>query len=351
MRSYRVRAALVLALCLSGFAVAAQEAAPEAEPRPVLVTRVEAGAGGEERQFFGHVAARQTVDLAFQVGGQVARIPAVEGQTIAEGELVAELDLASFELARDQAALRADQAQRALDRVTRLQGSTASQVTVDDAETETALARIALQDAELNLDRATLTAPFDALVAERMVEAFTTISAGTPVVRLHDMSELRIEIDVPELLVQRAGHSQNLNFVARFPVSDEEYPVTIREFTAEASDVGQTFRLSLGLEPPEGLTILPGSSASITATIGDQGGVLRIPVTAVAIAPDGATSVFVYDGNGTGTVTRRAVEIGADDNGNAIALSGLESGEEIVAAGVEALTDGMAVRRFTGFPD
>ena len=41
-------------------------------------------------------------------------------------------------------------------------------------------------------DKASLEAPFEAMVAERLVANFTTISAGTPIARLHDMSALQV---------------------------------------------------------------------------------------------------------------------------------------------------------------
>ncbi|MBF9030251.1 efflux RND transporter periplasmic adaptor subunit [Rhodobacterales bacterium HKCCE3408] len=339
-----------LALLLGIVPASAQDASSPAPPRPVVVAEVEGGNGSLTRQFFGQVAAAQTVDLAFQVGGQLEDFPVIEGQTVPEGALVAQLDLAPFELALQQAEARFDQAERAVDRLTRLQGTAASPVALEDAQTEARLAEIAVDSARLDLEHATLRSPFAGLVASRNVSNYTTISPGTPVVRLHDMSDIRIEIDVPEILFQRAGADPDLSIFARFPASDEEYPVTIREFNAEASSVGQTFGITLGMAPPEGLSVLPGSSATIVATIGSGDGPPHIPPTAVAMGPDGSTSVFVFDA-GTDTVSERPIELGADAHGRPVVLSGLEPGEEIVIAGVNALSDGMQVRRFDGFPD
>ena len=322
--------------------------------RPVQLVEVTAGGGDLTRQFFGVVAARQTVDLAFQVSGTLETFDAIEGEFIAEGNVVAELDLELFELALDQARIRADQAERALERLQRLQGSTVSQVTVDDAETEAELARLAVTSAELDLEHATLRAPFTALVASRNVANFTTISAGTPVVRLHDMSDLRIEIDVPEVLFQQAGENPDIDLFAIFPAAqDQRFEVEVREFNAEASAIGQTFAITLGMAPPPGLAILPGASATIVAILHDANTAIRIPVSAVATGPDGATYVMVYQdsGDGRGTLERRSIELGAAPDGAPIVLSGLEPGEEIVRAGASALADGQSVRRFDGFPD
>ena len=340
---------LGICACLSFAAPAAL--AQEATPRPVHLFTVGADSAGLTRQFFGRVVARQTVDLAFQVPGQIVEFPAAEGQPVAEGALIAELDLEPFELQLQQAQLRFDQAERALDRLTQLAGSV-SAVTREDAETELGLARVALRDAENSLEHATLVAPFTGLVASRSVANFSTVGQGTPVVRLHDMSELRIEIDVPEVLFQRAGQDADVVLEARFPTGDRMYPLEIREFNAEASSVGQTFRLTLGLPSPEGLTLLPGSSVTVFATLIADTPEIAVPPTALRIGNDGATSVMVFMGDGeTGTLEEVAVEVAANRDGAIIVTAGLEPGAQIVRTGAHAVSDGETVRRFTGYPD
>ena len=85
------------------------------------------------------------------------------------------------------------------------------------------------------------------------------------------MSELRIEVDVPEILFQRSPvRKTTLRSPPSSPVSDEVFPLEIREFDAETSSVGQTFRIQFGLTPPEGMQILPGSSVTVNVQVRDQ---------------------------------------------------------------------------------
>ncbi|UWR23591.1 efflux RND transporter periplasmic adaptor subunit [Sulfitobacter sp. S190] len=343
-----IRTALAICL-LAAFPVslAAQEAGPLVKIAPVQVQ-----SGEQVRQFFGNVVAKETVDLAFQVGGQVMKLPIIEGQPLPQGALVAELDLRPFELALDQARVQLDQANRTLERLEKLQGSTVSQVTVDDAQTQAELARIAVENAERSLSDAKLTSPFDGLVASRNIAQFATVAAGTPVARLHDMSDLRVEIEVPEILFQRASSETQVKLMARFPSVDTPFELQIREFTAETSQVGQTFKITLGMAPPEGLTILPGSSVTVTATLfGDAGGAISVPGSAVVTANDGTATVMVFEpaGAAEGTVSRVPVEITPTATGDVAVTAGLQDGQEIVVSGANQLDDGAAVRRFTGF--
>jgi RND family efflux transporter MFP subunit len=333
--------------------VAALAGPATAQDEPLRVAKlmtVGSDAAGVTRQFFGQVVARQTVDLAFQVSGQIVRFPADEGARISQGSLIAQLDLEPFELQLQQAQLQADQAGRALERMTQLAGSV-SEASREDAATSFSLAKVAVRNAEVALENATLQAPFDALVASRNVANFTTTSAGTPVVRLHDMSELRVEIDVPEVLFQRAGENADLELLARFPSRTETYPLEIREFNAEASAVGQTFRLTLGMERPSDLAVLPGSSVTVLATINAGQPRLLVPATAIRIANDGSTSVLVFSptDEGVGVLEQVGIDIEPTRDGQFSVVSGLDAGTEIVRIGAQALADGQMVRRFTGF--
>ncbi|MEM8978297.1 MAG: efflux RND transporter periplasmic adaptor subunit [Pseudomonadota bacterium] len=326
--------------------------AQESIIRPAHLITIGDGASGVTRQFFGQVVARQTVDLAFQVGGQITDFPAAEGEPIEEGALIAQLDLEPFELNFEQAQLQFDQAERALDRLNRLTSSV-SEVARQDAETALGLARVALRDATVSLENATLHAPFDGLVAARNIANFSTVGAGSPVVRLHDMSELRVEIDVPEVLFQQAGEDPNVTLLARFPARDTTYPLEVREFNAEASSVGQTFRLTLALTEQDRPTVLPGSSVTVLATISTDNPVITVPATAIQITNDDKTQVlrFEADGDDTGVLVATPIEIDASRNGDVVVVSGLEAGDVIVRNGVQALEDGQRVRRFSGFPN
>lgn len=339
------RLIICLLLLVSPTMIAAQDI------RLAKIIAVQSQDSAVTRQFFGHVVAKETVDLAFQVGGQIVELPLIEGERIATGTTVAQLDLEPFELALDQARVQRNQAERTVERLQKLQGSTVSQVSVDDAETSLQLAEIAVRNAERELNNATLLAPFDALIAARSVANFSTIAAGTPIARLHDMSELRIEIDVPEVLFQRAGTDPDIGLWAQFPTDEKRYPVTPREFNAETSQVGQTYQITLGMAPPEDQTILPGSSVTVYATLNGGSSDIIIPASAVSTENDGSTNVMVFTPTGAdeGTVVRRPVTVEPTIRGDVRVTEGLAQGEEIVASGASQLADGDRVKRFSGF--
>lgn len=325
-------------------------AAQDSPPRVAITMTVGGDASGLTRQFFGTVVARQTVDLAFQVSGQIVELPAQEGQVIPAGQLVGALDLEPFELQLRQAELQFEQAERTFNRLDQL-GSTVSSAQRDDAETQLSLSRVSLRNAEVALEDATLLAPFTALVASRNVANFSTVTQGTPVVRLHDMSELRVEIDVPEVLFQQSAGEADIVLEARFPTGPETYPLEVREFNAEASSVGQSFRATLALPGDAGLTVLPGSSVTVLATQADANPVILIPASALPLGNDGDASVMRYvpRDDTTGTIEEVPVSITPNRDGLVQVTEGLVVGDEILRTGAQAVSDGQVVRRFTGF--
>lgn len=352
MRVNRFVKTAVTAMSL-GFSMstAAVVIAQDATLKPVKLMLVTTKPVAFERQFFGQVKARQSVDLAFQVGGQITSYPVTEGLNIKQNDVIASLDLETFELQLDQARLQKDQADRTVERLNKLRGNTVSQVTLDDAQTQAALSAIALRNAEWSLRHATLRAPFDALVSSRNVELFTTISSGQPVVRIHDLSEISIEVDVPEILFQRARDQGEVAISAQFPGSDVAHPLKIREFDAETSNIGQTFRITFSMSPPEGRTILPGSSVTVSVSALQPETGIVIPATALVVNEQGVIGVmrFSPQGGAEGMVNWIAVATSPAETGEIRVLSGLMDGDEIVLAGGGALRDGQAVRRFVGF--
>ena len=333
------------------FALAGTVATAQDLIRPVKTMVLEEGGDLLRRQFFGNVVAKETVDLAFQVSGQIEEFPVIEGDPVAEGALIARLDLEPFELSLAQAEVQKNQADSNLARMENLSAATVSEATVEDAQTNADLAAIAVRDAEYALEHATLIAPFDGLIATRNTANFTTVQAGTPVVRLHDISEWRVEIGVPEVLFRLAGEDPDVELYGVFSGSDRQIPLAPREFNAEASTVGQTFTITLAMLEDPGPGVLPGSSITVHSALRLTTASIEIPASAVVIADDGGTSVMVFEGGDgdAGTVRRVEVALETGADGEFLVQEGLSAGDELVVAGSNMLEDGQAVRRFTGF--
>ena len=343
-----------LAACAFGVLAACSPAEPEeqAPPRAARIETVQAAATSNQREFVGRVEARLTVDLSFQVGGRLAEFPVSEGELIAEDAVVARLETQDFERARREAQVQLQQARQNLDRQSTLnERGIASDAALEDAQTAYDLRAVALDNARQNLEYATITAPFDGLISRRLVDNYTTVSPGQPVVRIQDISELRVAIQVPESLIALVDREDEPEMVARFPfLPDQSFELDYRELVAEPDQASQTYTALFALPEELPANILPGMTASVTVNLPQSASAQELgvvaPLSALSSNPDGSFSVWIYDDQ-TGAVSRRDVLAGPIEGGQGVIHSGLEPGEAIVTAGVTALHEGMLVRPIT----
>ncbi len=320
----------------------------QADNRPVRVMTVEDRFSRQVRRFSGRVKAVQTVDLSFQVSGELVKLPVFESQRIPKGELIAALDPTDYERQVREATVRRDLAEQKLGRVDRLrQREVASQESFDNAKADYDLAVVAHDTAQRNLAYTEIRAPFDALITRRMIDNFTFVQTGTQVVRIQDVSEVRIDINVPEALFAAVRRNEIDKMEAIFPaLQDQRFPLSFREYQTEADPVTQTYPVTLGMTPPEDATILPGMTASVEVQISrdsEQAGGLVVPTSAIAADADKRSYVWLLDTDSS-TVSRRPVSVGRINGEYALVTSGIEPGDKIVTAGVAFLYDGQSVR-------
>ena len=109
----------------------------------------------------------------------------------------------------------------------------------------------------------------------------------------------------------------------------------------------------MALPSSANLSVLPGSSVTVIATIDTGLDVLSVPPTAIRLANDGAASVmrFVPGDGEEGTLEEVPVTIDASRNGAIVVLDGIAPGDLIVRTGAHAVADGDQVRRFSGYPN
>jgi multidrug efflux pump subunit AcrA (membrane-fusion protein) len=201
-------------------------------------------------------------------------------------------------------------------------------------------------EANLQLEDATLRAPFDGVIAQRFVEQGQTVQAKQPVVRFQDVDEVDIGADVPEtVMASDIRRADLVSLVAELSGAPGlRFPVELREIAQVGDPVTQTFRVTVSMRRPDGIRMLPGMTATVTATfrraaiLGER---ILVPVTSVA-QQDGQASVWLVDGDEK--VVRRPVTLGGVTGGRVEVLDGLEPGERIVIAGVHSLRDGMQIR-------
>ncbi|MBO8086136.1 MAG: efflux RND transporter periplasmic adaptor subunit [Marichromatium sp.] len=314
--------------------------------QPVRLFTVDTAPRSELRRFPATIEASQTSAVSFQVPGKLERFPIREGETIRAGETIAALDATDYALALREARVQADLARKELKRKQALsaRGHLAENA-LDDARATADLAQVRLEQAAQNLAYTELEAPFDALLAERLVDRFVNVRAGEPIALLQDISVLTVEVDVPERLMARVRREQVGAITAELSAwPGRSFPLSIREFATEPDPRTRTYTITLFMTNPDDIQVLPGMTATVSAEILTTAeGTIEVPIGALDADAAGDFRVWVYDPE-RGQVQPRAVAVATLDGSHARILSGLAEGERIVAAGVGFLSAGQRVR-------
>ena len=333
----------------------------EKGPRPVIAMKVGTTDFLGERVFTGRARAAQEAELSFRVAGQLSERRVNVGDIVEQGELVANLDpgpfLAdvsriNFDLAAATASYEATNEQ--FGRIMKLvESGTYSEARGDTArgQRDSAASRVeslksSLERAELDLSYTELKAPYSGRVVAVFAENFEDVNAREPVVRLLDVSKIEIVIDIPETLIALVPLVEELavTFDA-FP--DFELTGFVEEIGSEASLTTRTYPVTIVMDQPEGVVILPGMSGQARASkVKEPDRAIGLVVPTGAIRPLDAgseqLSVWIVD-DASKTVSLRPVEVGRVLSVGMEVTDGLSAGEWIVTAGTFSLTEGQEV--------
>jgi len=323
--------------------------APQADrPVTVEVTRVLSRIINQSRTVAGRVEPARTVDIAFQVPGQIISLDVEPGDRIPEGGVIASLDQADFNLAVDRAQASFELANSELQRAESLaERGVAADSRLDTARAQFAQSDVALREAQRRLSQTQIVSPFDAIVARTFVEEYVNVTSAAPVARLQDVSEMRIMISLPEELAAIARSAPDaFNIVARFPaVPGYTATLALRSFSTDADPTAQTYDLEFAITGDIDPRLLPGMTAEVRIVIAagnNQMESVIVPVSAIDTTSRTDPSVWVYE-PATDQVQRRTVQLGLPVDDEIIVIEGLEGDEVVVSGGWWRLRDNQTV--------
>ncbi len=344
IRSLFLIAAMALPLA---HPVVAQEA-----PRPVVSEII-----GEDpdtaRDFIGTVSARTEVDLGFPASGTIASRPVSLGDTVKEGDVLAQLDPEALEAgawaARAGVVIATQGLKSAQDALERekilVERGVESQTRLEDAERQFAAAKARLEQAKAALiraedilDSAVLRAPHDGVITRVFAEPGASVSAGQPVIRLAATDEREVVIDLTEselaILPKQALFDATL-----LAVSTVHAQIRLRSVDPVADTRTRTRRGHFTLlDAPEEFRI--GALVKARPQLEDIK-VMTIPTGAI-LREDGKPFVWVIS-RPDGVAHKTAITLGQTLGKRRVVTSGLQINQEILTKGIHSIRDGQIV--------
>jgi multidrug efflux system membrane fusion protein len=336
--------------------------APAARPQPprvVPVTAVEARRADVELFLngLGSVVAFNTVTIRSRIDGELVNVAFQEGQTVAAGDLLAEIDPRPFEvqlrqaegqLARNQAALEA--AKLDLDRYESLasqkqitaQQLDAQRALVRQSEAATQIDRGVIDNVRLQLDFCRITAPISGRIGLRLVDSGNIVRANDPaglavIAQLHPIA---IVFTIPQdeiVRVQRA-----LAASGQLPVEAYNRDFRTRLATGSLLAIDNQVDTATGtvrlkaVFPNEDNTLFPNQFVNARLLVETLPGATVVPASALQHGPD---SNFVYVVQPDSTVALRTVEPGPAQGDVVTIAAGLKPGDLVVTDGIDKIAN------------
>lgn len=352
MRSVRGVAVGMLALVAGALACGEPPPPPEEVARPIKILEIGGVGSGRTLELPGEIQAAQRADLGFEVSGLIIGLPVVEGQEIAKGDVIGELDPRDYQSALDAANAKLRQTKADYERRLELYkkdiiSKSEMEVrkrTYEVSKTEVATATKALDDTILR-------APFDGVVARKLKQERENVQAKEPVVRFQNDARLEIVVAVPErAMVNAQTRTSNEEITRRVrprvemsSLPGREFPAVVTEFATVADPVTRTFAVTVAFESPKDANVLPGMTARVVVNRANAEG-YTLPISAVVAAPDNEPFVWIVD-PATMAVRPQQVVLGDLTGADVQIEAGLEDGQLVALSGVQKLRPGMVVRR------
>ncbi|MBC8328436.1 MAG: efflux RND transporter periplasmic adaptor subunit [Planctomycetes bacterium] len=275
------------------------------------------------REIAATVRSLEHIQASAETAGRLLKVHADVGDHVRAGQLLAEIDASALEASLTVAVAAVELAQAEADRVRRLRDEKiAPEQEWDRAQTRLRQAQAQLAIAEIQLARAQVLAPVDAVVEARVVGPGDLAVPGTPLFQLYDPLQVCLEAQVPVGDRDFAGLGATLSW----SLGHREGASAVSEVAPSSDSRSRTVRIRVplaGLEGP-GDRPAPGDFGTLRYRVGER---QQVVVPAAAVFRVGQVEMVLVKAD-RGWV-RRAVRTGAVRQAEVEVLSGLAGGEEI----------------------
>lgn len=344
---------LLVAAVASAAACRDEDVASVEAAAAVVLAEVATADLEEHIEASGELRAQDDASIASEVAARVTAVLVDDGDAVAEGQVLVEIDpeRRELEVADARAGLTEAEAslrerQRDHDRVRSLhERDIASDAQLDQAATELALARSRVEAARARLgvaaralEDASVRAPFAGRVARRQVSRGEYVQVGQTLFDLVALDPIEVEFHVAERDSARVALEQDVE-VRVSPYPEEQFWGRVSVIAPTIDPATRTLRVEAEIENADG-RLRPGLFARVDLGVAVREDVLLVPEEAVLQRADGE---IVYVAEADDRVRRVPVETGIHRAGLVEVTRGLRPGEHVVVRGQAGLVDGALV--------
>lgn len=306
----------------------------------------------------GTLVPAQRADVASQASGRVIAVMVRPGDSVKEGDVLAQIDRASLELQLNQQRATANatrvqlqSSQQQLERSEQLarQGLTSPSALEQARSSTAALAAqvdalgSAVEAAELALDNATVVSPVTGIVSSRSVEPGQTIQAGTPLFTVVNLERMQFDASGSVNSSARVAAGQDA-VITVTGLDNMEFAGKVSRVNPVAVSGTRTVPIYIDLDNAES-SLRGGMFATGQIVVAEKENALAISASALREDAEGHYVLKLVDN----VLVRQPIELQREWNrGSQIEVTGLSEGDVIVSAPLSDLAADDAVTLVEG---
>jgi membrane fusion protein (multidrug efflux system) len=287
---------------------------------------------------YGHMDAINQVDLSFEVSGRINQIFITSGR-VKKNEVILSLSDDA-----DQAKLKALQANLALDKSNQERAAALKAYGgISEAALEANQAKVAEDQANLEQQQALinqkkLSAPFDGVLGDMKFSVGAYVTSGQPIVTLVQEAPLKVRYAVP------SSQKENLEIgqTTRVTVNHKTYPGLVNFISPEIDVDTGTLTIEAEIDNPD-YALTPGEFVEVEHVLDPNQKLLVIPSVSVMTDLLGQYVYTVSTESGQSVAHKRYISTGLIHKNVIQILKGISSGDRVIVAGQQKVTDGALV--------
>ena len=315
---------------------------------PVTTTVIKTQEWTPHLRVIGFIEPIQGVDIANEVAGKVVSINFESGQKLNAGDALIYLNTEVEEANLKASRARMPSVERNYKRMISLfKKNSVSQGDVDDAEADFLALQGEIESYQATISRRIIRAPFNGITGLRNVYLGDYLTAGSDIVRLEDVSKMRLRFTVPQNDLNKIHIGQAMDiFVDAQP--DTAFTGTIAAIEPAVNYQSGVIQVQADI-PNKEQQLRSGMFAKANIILPTLTKQIIIPETAINYTLYGETVYLLTEqkdkaGKTFLQVDQRIVSLGKSKNGAIHVLDGLSQADVIVTSGQVRLSNGAHVK-------
>ncbi|MDT7829131.1 efflux RND transporter periplasmic adaptor subunit [Pricia sp. S334] len=295
----------------------------------------------------GDVKTKQNVLVYPEMAGTLQRVYVQEGDRVTKGQTLAVIDDGGMSSQLAQLKTQAELARTTYERRKRLwDQKIGSEIEYLSAKSNYEAAQNSVEQAESQLGKSTIKAPFSGIIDNVIKDQGTVVSPGpgSEVFRIVNLSDMYITVDVPEIYL--GDVSKGKKAMVYFPVLGDSVTTKIRETGNFIKPSNRSFNVEIPVPNKDG-KIKPNLTAKVSLNDYTSDDAIMIPSSIISENAEGEQFVYLAeasDSDNEAVAKRTIITTGKTQGAQIEVLTGIEPGSQVIKEGARTVKDGQKVK-------